>query len=228
MLSLKRLPLSTLVYISDRVRKKEFCMMKKGIFILLAGFLSGCSLFPEGEPPLPLYTLKSAPLKQTHALKAPLAIDGPVSEISLDTQRIAITPSPYQRDYLADGQWPDRLPKVFEEILVENLSERWGGVHVNRNSAGLQTTYVLFSEIQDFSLYSMETGRPEVRLKVMFKVIDFQNRHAIAARTFSECVPVACLSMNTIVGAFNQGLHALLKKAVPWMESVFSKEKLKK
>lgn len=199
--------------------------MKKGIVILLGGFLAGCSFFPEGEPPLPLYTLKSEPLKQTQALKASLAIDDPISEISLNTQRIAITPSLYQRDYLADGQWPDRLPKVFEEILVESLSERWGGTHVSRNGAGLQTTYVLFSEIQDFSLYQLEAGNLEVRLKIMFKIIDFQNRKALAAHTFFEQVPVSCLSMNTIVSAFNQGLHTLLKKAIPWMESTFSKEK---
>jgi cholesterol transport system auxiliary component len=195
--------------------------MKKGIFILLGVLVTGCSLFPEGEPPLPLYVLKSGPITPTQALKEPLAVDDPVSEVSLNTHRIAITPSPYQRDYLADGQWPDRLPTVFEEILIESLSERWGGTYVNRNSAALKTTYVLFSEIQDFSLYPMEGGSSEVRLRVMFKVIDFQNRQAIAARTFSEKVPVSCLSMHTIVEAFNQGLQTLLKKAMPWMESVF-------
>ncbi len=215
---------STGVGRSDIITKKEFWMMKKGFLIPLGCLLAGCSLFPESDPPLPLYTLKSAPLRPTSALADPLAIDLPLSELSLDTQRIAITPALYQRDYLANGQWPDRLPKVVEEILVESLSERWGGDHVNRNSTGLQATYVLFSEIQDFSFYPGARGTPEVRLKIMFKVIDFPKRQALAARTFCEKVSVPSVSMHAIVCAFNQGLHTLLQKALPWMETVFSEK----
>ena len=200
--------------------------MKKGIVLVLGCFLTGCSLLFDGGEPLPLYTLKSLPLKSTYKFGAPLAIDLPLSESSLNTARIAVTPSLYQRDYLADGEWPDRLPKVVQEVLLESLSERWGGEHVNRNSAGLQTAYVLFSEIQDFSLYYLETGCAEVRLKIMFKLVDFQNRRVLAAHTFFERVSVASFTMTGIVGAFNQALQTLLEKAVPWMESGISKERV--
>lgn len=197
---------------------------KQTTFLVLLSFLTGCSLLPEGQEPLPLYTLKSETYKTSNALTKPLAIDYPISEASLDTERIAVTPSLFQRDYLADGQWPDRLPKVIYNVLIESFSERWGGVYVNRSGMGLQTHYVLTTEIQDFSLHNLATALPEVHLKVLFKLVDFRNHQALASKIFSERVPVRLLSVDGIVIAFNHGLHCLLLKAMPWMEGVFSKE----
>jgi len=199
--------------------------MKKRLFVGFCCFLTGCTLFPKGKEPLPLYTLRSIPPRSSYVLKAPLAIDIPMSEPSLDTSRIAITFGPHQRDYLAEGEWPDRLPKVIQEVFLENLSERWGGKHVNRSSVGLQTTYVLLSEIQDFSLYYLETGCPEIRLKLQLRLVDFQNRRVIAAQTFYEQIPLQSYRMTDIVVSFNQALTVLLEKASTWMEGVFSKKK---
>jgi cholesterol transport system auxiliary component len=207
-----------------REKKAIKHMHKKSPLLLLSCFLTGCTLFPEGQEPLPLYTLKSETYKTSNALTKPLAIDYPVSEASLDTERIAITPSLYQRDYLADGQWPDRLPKVVHNVFVESLSERWGAVYVNRSGIGLQTHYVLTTEIQEFAVQNLEVGYPEVHLKILFKLIDFRNHQALAAKIFTEKVPVRLLSADGIVIAFNHGLHCLLLKAMPWMEEVFSKE----
>ncbi len=193
--------------------------MKKSILIILSCLMTGCTLFPEGEAPPPLYTLRSEPFQSTSSLTTPLAIDLPNCEASLNTQRIALTLLPYQRDYMANGQWPDRLPKVVQEVFLDSFSARWGGVHVNRNEAGLKTTYVLSSEIQDFSVYHLEKGRPEVRLKIMMKLVDFQNRRPLAAHVFSEKIYATSSTMTGIVSAFNEGLHRLLRKVIPWIET---------
>ena len=93
-------------------------------------------------------------------------------------------------------------------------------------SMGLKTKYVLQSEIQDFSAYDLDKNTPTVYLKVSFKLIDFHERQVIAAKIFSETTPVSSPTMQGIVGAFNQGVHCLLEKIVPWMEDVFLKESL--
>ncbi len=199
--------------------------MKKVSLLVYICLLSGCSLFGNDEP-LPLYTLKSKPFEPSLALSVPLAIEVPLSEASLNTSRIALTPSPYQRNYLADGAWPDRLPKIFQEVLLEGLSQRWGETYVNRMSVGLKTKYVLQSEIQDFSAYDVDINAPKVYLKVSFKLIDFQGRQVLAAQTFCETIQACSPTMQGIVSAFNQAVHGLLEKMVPWMEDVFLKESL--
>lgn len=200
-------------------------MMQKVSLFIFCCLLSACSLLEKNEP-LPLYTLKSEAFEPSDVLSVPLAIDLPLSEASLNTSRIAVTPCPYQRDYMADGEWPDRLPKVFQEVLLQGLSQRWGGTYVNRMSAGLKTKYLLQSEIQDFSVYHLERNRPEVHLKIVFKLIHLRDRRVLAAHTFSEITPALVPTMQGIVCAFNQGVHCLLGKAVSWMEDVFLEESL--
>jgi len=192
-------------------------MMKKLHLLLFSCFLSGCSLLSQEEP-LPLYTLKSGHILPNATLSSSLGIDVPLGEASLDTQRIAVTPSLYERDYLADGQWPDRLPKIVQEVLLESLSERWGGAAISRVSMGLQVKYVLQTEIQDFSVHQLSSGHPEARLKIAFKLINLRTRDVLAAHVFSVKEPVCIVSMNGIVGALNKGLQALIGQVIPWIE----------
>ncbi|MBS0272081.1 MAG: membrane integrity-associated transporter subunit PqiC [Proteobacteria bacterium] len=198
--------------------------MKKTSFLIFASLLSGCAFLGQQEP-LPLYTLKSGTFEPQGKLPASLAIDIPLSEASLNTSRIAVTPSPFQRNYLADGEWPDRLPKILQEVLIESLGQRWGEVRVNRMAAGLETKYLLQPEIKDFSVYHLEEGAPEVHLKVTFKLINLRNRQAIAAHTFTEIIPSSSPTMNEIVESFNKGLYCMIEKTIPWIEEVLRTEK---
>lgn len=207
---------------------RGFCyptkMMKKLSLLFCTCFLSGCSFLNQDEP-LPLYTLKSAPTECNQVLSEPLAIDFPLGEASLDTERIALTPSLYERDYLANGQWPDRLPKVMQEVLQTSLSERWGAGFVSRMGAGLQVKYLLQTDIQDFSVYNLGTECPEVRLKISFKIVNLRKRTVIDGQTFCLTEPACSPSMGDLVEAFNKGVHHLLEQTMPWMEETFLKER---
>lgn len=195
-------------------------MMNKASLLIFAGFLSGCSFLSQDEP-LPIYTLKSGTIEPTQPLLDSLAIDMPMGEASLNTERIALNPAPYERDYLADGQWPDRLPKIMQEVLVEGLSERWGGASVSRVGAGLQVKYLLQTDIQDFSVYNLNTACPEVHLKVAFNVINLRERKVVMGQVFTVKEPACASSMTAIVAAFNKGVRTLLDQAIPWMENGF-------
>ena len=196
-------------------------MMKKSwiaVGLISSYLLVGCSTFLEGEEPLPLYTVKSNPVKATSLKMPPLAVDLPLGDISLDTQRIAVTPSPYQRDYVAGGEWSDRLPQVVQDVLVDGFTQRWGGTWVSRHGTGLQTERLLQVEIQDFSVYYLGTASPYVQIKMVFKLVDFPNRRVIAAQTFCENVPMTTYTLYGIVEAFNKGMNTLLGKTIIWME----------
>src|SRR5690606_664937 len=116
---------------------------------------------------------------------------------------------------------------VFQEVLLEGVSQRWGGIYVNRLKRGLQTKYVLHTEIQDFSVHNMDTAQAEATLKVRFKLIDLRERKVIASCGFEEQVPLCTVSMEGIITAFNEGTHLLLENTISWMEKdVFKKLKL--
>lgn len=202
--------------------------MKYVSLILFSFALTSCALLETSEP-LPLYTLQSGSFEQTNFLTESMAIDTPLSEASLNTNRIALTPSPYQREYFADASWPDRLPDIFQEALLEGLSQRWGGIYVNRVKTGLQTKYVLHTEIQDFSVHNVGTTQAEVALRVRFKLVNLRERKVIASQMFEEKVPLCAVTMEGIIAAFNEGVHALLEDTISWMENdVFKKIKVSK
>ena len=197
--------------------------MKYVSWILFSFALTSCALLETPEP-LPLYTLQSGSFERTNLLTESISIDIPLSEASLNTNRIALTPSPYQREYFADASWPDRLPNVFQEALLEGFSQRWGGIDVNRIKTGLQTKYVLHTEIQDFSVHNVGTTQAEAVLKVRFKLVNLRERKVIASQVFEEKVPLCAISMEGIIAAFNEGVHVLLEDAISWMENdVFKK-----
>ena len=184
---------------------------------LLGLVLASCTLLETPEP-LPLYTLQSGPFERANTLKESLAIDTPLCEARKNTKRIALTPSPYQRDYFADGSWPDRLPNVFQTVLLDGLTQRWGGIKVNPMRTGLQTKYVLQSEIQDFSIHDCDGAETEAHIKVLFKVVNLRDRKVVASQSFEEKVPLHSLTMETIIVSFNQGTHSLLERTISWME----------
>ena len=193
----------------------------KYISLILCSFtLASCTLLETPEP-LPLYTLQSGTFEPSNLLNESMAIDMPLSEASLNTNRIALTLSPYQREYFADASWPDRLPEVFQEILLEGLSQRWGGLFVNRVEMGLQTKYILHTEIQDFSVHNMNTAI----LKVRFKLVNLRERKVIASHIVEEKITLCVVTLEGIITAFNEGTHALLEDAIAWMETdVFEKK----
>lgn len=102
--------------------------MKKEILVGLSCLLSGCSLFPPVKEAPPLYILKGAAIEPSSRLTCPITIHTPTSEASLDTSRIAMTMLPYHRDYIENGEWPDYLPKIVQEVLIGSLGEKWGGI----------------------------------------------------------------------------------------------------
>lgn len=186
--------------------------------LVIASCLGGCTSFFEGDAPLPLYTLKSPSIVVRPVVTSSLAVELPVSDMSLDTSRIAVTPALYRRDYLAEGEWSDRLPQVVQDLLVDAFSQRWGGQYVTRSGVGLQVKHLLQTELQDFSVYNLGCS-PYIQIKMLFKIVDFQQRRVLSAHSFCERVPVrGDSSLCTIVEAFNRGMQILLEKAILWRE----------
>ncbi|MBY0271833.1 MAG: ABC-type transport auxiliary lipoprotein family protein [Alphaproteobacteria bacterium] len=202
--------------------------MKYVSLIFLSFALTSCTLLETSEP-LPLYTLQNGSFEQSNLFTESIAIDMPLSEASLNTNRIALTPSPYQREYFADASWPDRLPNILQEALLEGLSQRWGGIYVNRLKTGLQARYVLHTEIQDFSVHNMGTTQAETIIKVRFKLVNLRERKVIASHVFEEKVPLCAVTMEGIITAFNEGTHILIENAISWVEKdVFKTIKVSK
>ncbi len=191
--------------------------MKNSILLISLAFLTGCTLF-EAQEPLPLYTLESGHYKPSQGFSTSINIDEPKSEPGLDTIRISLKPNPYQQEYVANGSWPERLPKIFQNQLIQGFSQKWGGQNVNRLSDGVAAQYILSSNIEDFSVLHYPGKHPQVSISITFKLIHFMDRKVIAAKTFCQKTPIQNFTMLGIVSTLSQCTHSLIDKAADWIE----------
>lgn len=194
--------------------------MKKRLSFSLLLFLTGCSLFPDEKEPLPLYILESGVIKPSSVLKAPLLIECPRSEASLDTHRIAVTLPHHRRDYMANAQWPETLPKIVHQSLMEGFSTRWGEAFINCTGEGLGNAYGLYATIQDFSIFPKQDDSADIYIKISFKLIDLHKRRPLAGRTFLEKVSLKAPTVHNTIEGFNKGFHDLLYKVILWIEDI--------
>lgn len=192
--------------------------MNKSILLIFLALLTGCTLF-EAQEPLPLYTLESVQFKALHDFENSINIDQPLSEPGLDTTRISLKPSPYQQDYLANGSWPERLPKVIQNQLIQGLSQKWGAQQVNRPSDGVDAPYILTSTIEDFSVLQYPGKMPEVNIVITFKLVDLKERKVVSAKSFVQKEPIQNFTMLGIISTFSQCTHSLIDEISLWAQT---------
>ena len=132
---------------------------------VIAIALAGCSSLFVSTPPGKLYRLTPAgnfPANLPH-VSAQLAIDLPQAPAGIDTSRIALSKSPLSLDYFADSEWTDRVPNLFQNLLVASFENSGAIIGVDRSSGGLRADFILRTEIRHFeAVYQSADGPPQV------------------------------------------------------------------
>ena len=77
-------------------------------------------------------------------------IEEPVAAGGLDTDAIAIYPSPTEVKYYAGARWTERAPKMIQTLLVESFENSGKITAVGRQAIGLYSDYNLKTELREF------------------------------------------------------------------------------
>lgn len=184
--------------------------------------LGGCSvLLPQAirEPAPRLYELSSPRLPQTSGprIERQLVVDTPIAERALDTDRIALKPTPLEIEYYAASRWSDRAPALVQANLVEAFENANALAAVGRPSLGLVPDFVLRSELRDFeAVYAKLGTAPEVRIRWTAKLIRQGDLKVVAARSFEGRAVARRDGVPYAVEAFDRALAQVVAEAVPW------------
>lgn len=186
-------------------------------FGLLA--LTGCdpsAILPE---PPQLYTLtpKSTFPPDLPTVDWRLLIEPPVAAAGLDTVRIPLSRSPMTLDYYASVAWTDRAPSMIQRLLVESFENSDRIVSVGRDSIGLQSDYLLKTELREFQVEQWETGAaPRVRVRLNAKLVELPEREIITGETFEAVEPARSSAFGDIIQAYDTALGRVLRGVVEW------------
>ena len=182
----------------------------KAVFaLLLAGFVSGCS----GSPQRTTFDL-TAPgdVGRTSGSRAQLVINEPTAVQALDSDRILVREGG-ALSYLPDGQWADRLPKLFQVRLIQTFENASRLGRVGRPGDRVVADLALNADIRTFGI---DTETSQAVVEVTVRVVSDRTGRVASAKGFSARVPVASITGASAAVALDQAMSQVLRDIVRW------------
>ncbi|HEY5346703.1 MAG TPA: ABC-type transport auxiliary lipoprotein family protein [Rhizomicrobium sp.] len=202
---------------SDDLKHMDRRLLLLGGVSLFA--LAGCG----GILPTPsinqIYVLAPTAAPATPGPKAgwALAVELPDANDTLDSSRIAIMRTADTMDYFADAQWPDRLPTLVANALVQGFEASGRIDQVGRSDNALHANYVLQTDLRDFEArYDTPDGAPTILVRIAARLVVQRTRQVAASLVAEQSVPAGANTIDAAVQAFDGALGAVVAQIVNW------------
>jgi cholesterol transport system auxiliary component len=198
------------------------------IFLIGAGLtgslaLSGCGgkLLDIGPPdPGSVYTVlpkfSAAPASQPKVAWA-LSILRPAAAPGLDNERIALTQPDGTMDFYAKATYPDRLPPIVQQALMNGFEASGRIDAVAREEDALHADYNLVTEVKDFAAhYAVADGIPTVTVALTVKLTTAHGRAIVGTFSTLQTGTASANSALAVAQALQQALTAAVNEIVNW------------
>jgi cholesterol transport system auxiliary component len=190
-----------------------------GLLAMTAG-LSACGFTLPGSGPAPdIYDLspKNTFDEDLPQVTQQLVVEEPSSARGIDSDRIALRPSPIEVKYFAGARWVDRGPRMVQILLVESFENTGKIIAVGRQSIGLRADYSVKSDLREFQAeYFDAAGQPQIHVRLNVKLIKMPEARIVASRTFDQIEPASGKEITAIVQSFDETLGKVMRQAVEW------------
>lgn len=198
------------------------------IMIALVAVLSlnGCtglgSLTKAVKKPNDLYVLtpKSTFSASLPRVRNQIEVEEPTATAAVDTDRIAVQPTPLQVQYLPQARWVDRAPLLVQALLIESFENTGKVAAVGRSAVGLRADYMIVPDLREFQAHVVsgadqkQTLRVNVRLNI--KIVDAYEDRIIGSRSFQEYQFAASDAAPDLAASFDEALGDAMRDAVEW------------
>lgn len=143
-----------------------------------------------------------------------ILIAEPVALKTLDSDQVVVRTSPSAVQYLADAQWNDRLPRVFQSKLAQafETSGLVGGVGLP--GEGLAIDYQIVTSIRAFEI-NIASPRSAV-VSISVKVLNDRNGVVRAQRIFGSDVTAAGTGNDDYISALDLASTIVTRDIVAW------------
>jgi cholesterol transport system auxiliary component len=150
-------------------------------------------------------------------VKWALAILLPEAAAGLDTDRIALTQPDGTMDYYAKAGYPDRLPGIVQQALLDGF-EACGRIDaVAPEQDALHADYDLSVELKDFAAhYSQPNGIPAVAVSMTVKLTTAHGRAIVGSFSTTQTATASANSAGAATQALQQALGAAVTQIVNW------------
>ena len=129
--------------------------VKPCVALVFALVLSGCGglgTLSRVSTPNDLYALtpKSTFAGDLPRIRSQIVVEEPTATAAVNTDQIAVFPTPLQVQYLPRARWVDRAPLIVQALLIESFENTGKVPAVGRSTVGLRADYVVITDIREF------------------------------------------------------------------------------
>ena len=199
----------------------RFCLA--AFLVMSVAAVTGCAglqTLTSVAEPTDLYDLtpKSTYAADLPGISAQIVIEEPTAASSVNTDRIAIKPNPYQVQYFPQARWVDRAPLLVQTMLVESFENTGKVDAVGRQAIGLSADFTLLTDLREFQATSSDDAKDafSVIVQLNMKIVQEPLGLIVASRSFVREVPATSGDMLAIVAAFDEALGKTMGQTVDW------------
>jgi cholesterol transport system auxiliary component len=146
-----------------------------------------------------------------------LAILRPTAAPGLDSERIALTQPDGSMDFYAKATYPDRLPPLVQQALLNGFEASGRIDAVAREQDALHADYNLVVEIKDFAAhYAVADGIPGITVALTAKLATAHGRAIMGNFSVTKQGNAAINSAAAAAQALEQALQAAVTEIVAW------------
>jgi cholesterol transport system auxiliary component len=150
-------------------------------------------------------------------VKWALTILRPDAAAGLDTDRIALTQPDGSMDYYAKATYPDRLPGIVQQAVLNGFESSGRIDAVAREEDALHADYDLAIELKDFAAhYSQQDGIPTVTVAIIVKLTTAHGRNIVGSFLATQTGTASANSASAATQALQQALGAAVTQIVNW------------
>lgn len=181
--------------------------------------LAGCSIL--GTKPKDAATVYAPdPRVQAEAswpiVRWQLALGRPHGTRNIDSQRIAVRPTPNELQVYKSAQWAKPPGEMLEDALLRALEDSERIPAVGRHGSGIGADYRLLLDLRRFESDYAGNATPAATIEVSAKLLHVKSQQVVAARTFLQAQPATGTAVPEVVVAFEQALAAISRDLAGW------------
>lgn len=191
--------------------------MMRAAFLIALMTLTGCvSVLPEARPAAPRYLLEPVDYDGADAepVSWSLVVEDPSATRVYDTAKIALIRNAGRVEYLANGEWADRAPRLVQASLVRSFENTARILGVGDRASLIASTYVLQTDIRALHADFVD-GSPKAAFAIYARLTNARGK-VIAARLFEKTAPAGKGTADEIAAAFDEAAAGAFAEIIEW------------
>ncbi|MEO7916345.1 MAG: ABC-type transport auxiliary lipoprotein family protein [Dokdonella sp.] len=144
-----------------------------------------------------------------------LQVQQPYAGETLSTPNLLVMPSPSVYQVFPAARWRDPPPALVGTLLLQTFEQSGRIVGVDRASSGVNTDFVLASELRDFEI-ELIGGAPRAKVTLHVKLLGYADNRIVASKTFETVAPAATQDAASASQAIEAALTQLLPQVRDW------------